>query len=411
MTTSSFAVGNRAAVQMYPRKSNCLCHQPRPLAPEKPFRTHVLSNGDIHIIPVPPKKLMDANDLHTAIEQWPLVCIPGVVDPPVVTAGRSELASKVRFRIPEKIIRIDFCSKVGADDASKVGEILKRVASELADRTSSRLRVAEDGATSMGEATSRHTPLDRRDTPLSRLDTLADIASTRHARHAPAVKETPGLLQPLQTQQWMTTALRIDLDSIDVPESSLRSSLNIVESSSATSSPLSILSDSESDAEVDTMAQMAALREMTTLFKRVSASQPANPVSWSKRKAAVAANLAITGSRQRSTKKLQSASSAVDVAPLQVRSPAASATGAEEILLTGNQVARSGRAEDEGISEARASLLTAYNLAGRYTRESKEIEQLRVIGELMRLKGPDRLLHFMLSPNEPAGAAASSDAS
>ncbi len=91
-------------------------------------------------------------------------------------------------------------------------------------------------------------------------------------------------------------------------------------------------------------------------------------------------------------------------ASAQVGSPAAPATGVKKIILKSNGVARSGKTEPKGISEAQAALRTAYHLAGQYADERREIEQLRAIRELMRLKGPDRLLEFLLSPNEPAGA-------
>lgn len=429
------------------------------IGPGKHFRTRVLNNGDIDIIPDPMEELMGANgitgSLQTGIKEIPLVPIPGVVDSPTLTDGGSKLASKIRYRLPEKVIRTDFWSKLRGDDASKIGSVFYLAADELVHRSPFRLVAAEDGAAPTGEDVSRYRPFGRRDYQRSGLDSLADIASARLAGDALAVKETPGLIRPSRTRQLMATALGIYLDNSDVPESSLRSSLKEPESLESSDSPLSSLSDSESDAGAETAAQNAAQREVATPVKPAQVSQPAqtaqpvqpvqpvqpglseeelikriameaasgvssgDPVRLSKRKAAVAAESAMAASPNTPAKKLRSASPAVRTTPMPVRtgaaagavpasaqvgSPAAPATGVKKIILKSNGVARSGKTEPKGISEAQAALRTAYHLAGQYADERREIEQLRAIRELMRLKGPDRLLEFLLSPNEPAGA-------
>ncbi|SPO43915.1 uncharacterized protein PSANT_01600 [Moesziomyces antarcticus] len=429
------------------------------IGPGKHFRTRVLNNGDIDIIPDPMELLMGANgitgSLQTGIKEVPLVPIPGVVDSPTLTDGGSKLASKIRYRFPEKVIRTDFWSKLRGDDASKIGSVFYLAADELVHRSPFRLVAAEDGAAPTGEDVSRYRPFGRRDYQRSGLDSLADIASARLAGDALAVKETPGLIRPSRTRQLVATALGIDLDNSDVPESSLRSSLDEPESLESSDSPLSSLSDSESDAGAETAAQNAAQREMATPVKPAQVSQPAqtvqpvhpvqpvqpglseeelikriameaasgvssgDPVRLSKRKAAVAAESAMAGSPNTPAKKLRSASPAVSATPtpirtgaaagavpaaVQVGSPAAPATGVKKIILKSNGVARSGKTEPKGVSEAQAALRTAHHLAGQYADERREIEQLRAIRELMRLKGPDRMLEFLLSPNEPAGA-------
>ncbi|KAI3475426.1 hypothetical protein L1887_63194 [Cichorium endivia] len=273
-----------------------------------------------------------------------------------------------------------------------------------------------DGAALTGEDVSRYRPFGRRDYQRSGLDSLADIASARLAGDALAVKETPGLIRPSRTRQLMATALGIYLDNSDVPESSLRSSLKEPESLESSDSPLSSLSDSESDAGAETAAQNAAQREVATPVKPAQVSQAAqaaqpvpsvqpvqpglseeelikriameaasgvssgDPVRLSKRKAAVAAESAMAASPNTPAKKLRSASPAVRTTPTPVRtgaaagavpaaaqvgSPAAPATGVKKIILKSNGVARSGKTEPKGISEAQAALRTAYHLAGQ----------------------------------------------
>ncbi|KAJ1028768.1 hypothetical protein NDA16_001933 [Ustilago loliicola] len=80
------------------------------IGPGKHFRTRVLNNGDIDIIPDPMEELMGANgitgSLQSGIKEIPVV--PGVLDSPALTVGGSKLTSKIRYRFPEKVIRTDF---------------------------------------------------------------------------------------------------------------------------------------------------------------------------------------------------------------------------------------------------------------------------------------------------------------
>lgn len=412
------------------------------IGPGKHFRTRVLNNGDIDIIPDPLEELMGANgitgSLQSGIKEIPLV--PGVIDAPAITEGGSKLASKIRYRFPEKVIRTDFWTKLRADDSNKIGDVFYVAAEEIVHRAPVRLIAAEDGV--KADDGSRFRPFGRRQNALSGLDALADIASSRLKADSLAgdTSVTSSFKRPSRTRQLIATALGIDLTNDDVPESSMRSSLeDSTESStvgSSSDSPLSSLSESESDAapaEASTaasksqpapepstaaVAPVAALSE-EELIKRITLQAATgvsngDPIRLSKRKAAVAAESAIAGSPSTPAKKFRSASPAVTPTPARSATSASAAatpavtvpvevrpasTTTKRITLKTN-----GAAAKDASSESQVALRTAYHLADQYADERKEIEQLRAIRELMKLKGPARMLEFLLSPNEGAGA-------
>ncbi|TKY86657.1 hypothetical protein EX895_004297 [Sporisorium graminicola] len=421
----------------------------RTIGPGKHFRTRVLNNGDIDIIPDPMEELMGANgitgSLQSGIKEIPLV--PGVVDAPALTAEGSKLASKIRYRFPEKVIRTDFWTKLRADDSSKIGDLFYVAAEEIAHRAPVRLVAAEDGANAIDDDDSRFRPFGRRQNALSGLDALADIASSRLKADALAGDESvaTSFKKPSRTRQLIATALGIELTNDDVPESSVRSSLENLSSAASplggsSDSPLSSLSESESDVapvEASTAASSAsqlaseapkaadaapvvALSE-EELIKRIALEAATgvsigDPIRLSKRKAAVAAESAIAGSPSTPAKKLRSDSPAVTPTPARSAasaSPAVAASAAVsvpvEVRPAGTTSKRitlksNGAAAKNALTESQVALRTAYHLADQYADERKEIEQLRAIRELMKLKGPARMLEFLLSPNEGGGA-------
>ncbi|SPO22971.1 uncharacterized protein UTRI_01649 [Ustilago trichophora] len=410
------------------------------IGPGKHFRTRVLNNGDIDIIPDPMEELMGANGITGSLQSGvkEISVVPGVTDAPSVTAGGTRLASKIRYRFPEKVIRTDFWSKLRADDSSKIGSVFYIAADEIAGRVPTRLVAVEEGVT---PDESRYRPFGKREYPLSGLDALADIAATRLIADDLAGGEVEDLCfkRPSKTRQLIATALGIDLQNQDVPESNLRSSLDAPESSdSSTLSPLSSLSESESEvspapapapapatvpapappgpatqpvAPPAPAATAPALSE-EELIKQIaleaaSGVSSGDPIRLSKRKAAVAAESAIAGSPNNTpNKKLRSISPAVTAAtstpaskshtvPVEVRS--------KKITLKANGNATKHKQEkdkhSEQSSESQIALRTAYHLTEQYEEERKEIQQLRAIKELMRLKGHRRMLEFLLSPN------------
>lgn len=411
----------------------------RTIGPGRHFRTRVLNNGDIDIIPDPLDELMGANgitgSLQSGVKEVPVV--PGVVDAPALTQGGSKLTSKIRYRLPEKVIRTDFWSKLRADHASKIGDVFYIAAEEIAHRAPVRLVAIKDGAVS-GDKT-RFRPFGQRDYALNGLDALADIASSR-LKVGELLDDqdgNAGFKKPSRTRQLIATALGIDLTNDSVPESSIRSSLS--DDSAPEASPLS--SRSESDVEMAESAQVSmavaapplATPDTTApavpvaplseeeLIKRIaleaaSGVSRGDPIRLSKRKAAVAAESAIAGSPSTSAKKLRSASPAIMPIPAG-SAPAASAAAhltattpaevrpapsAKRITLKNN----SSNSKAQSQSETQLALGTAYHLSGQYAEERREIEQLRAIRELMKLKGPARMLEFLLSPNDDMPAHA-----
>lgn len=422
------------------------------IGPGKHFRTRVLNNGDIDIIPDPMEELMGANgitgSLQSGIKEIPVV--PGVLDSPALTVGGSKLGSKIRYRFPEKVIRTDFWSKLRADESSSIGTVFYVAADEVTGRVPMRLVAAEDGA--KPDEITRYRPFGKRDHPRSGLDSLADIAAARLAGDELAKKEDASFIKPSKTRQLVMTALGIDLQNEDVPESSVRSSLEDgaeeASSDSSLESPLSSLSESEVEAEqgasISNVSAAAAAAAAATqaipasdpapapvpapaapvlseeeLIKRIAmqASQgvsTGSPIRLSKRKAAVAAESALTTTP--SNKKLRSASPATTATPTPANRAVPSsavatttavptvavevkpATAVKKITLKSNGNGK--QAESKALSEGQTALRMAYHLSEQYADERKEIEQLRAIRELMQLKGADRLLEFLLSPND-----------
>ncbi|KAJ9478411.1 Transcriptional regulatory protein RCO1 [Pseudozyma hubeiensis] len=393
------------------------------IGPGKHFRTRVLNNGDIDIIPDPMEELMGANgitgSLQSGVKEVPVV--PGVLDSPAITEGGSRLASKIRYRFPEKVIRTDFWSKLRADESSKIGDVFYVAAGEVAGRAPVRLIAVEDGP--IAEEDTRFRPFGKRHDAHSGLDALADIATLRlkvddlvSGRNANSSFKTPS-----RTRQLIATAFGIDLTNDDVPESNVRSSLS--DDGSSAESPLSSLS--ESDGEVaeaavaaaapavdEAVASAAAAVSEEEMIKRIAMEaatgvSSGDPIRLSKRKAAVAAESAIAGSPSTpAAKKLRSASPAVTptpsrtiaaapptvTVPIEVR-PASSV---KKITLKSN-----GSTSKAGsLSESQLALRTAYHLSEQYVEERREIEQLRAIRELMKVKGPARMLEFLLAPND-----------
>ncbi|CBQ71712.1 conserved hypothetical protein [Sporisorium reilianum SRZ2] len=424
----------------------------RTIGPGKHFRTRVLNNGDIDIIPDPMEELVGANgitgSLQSGIKEIPL--LPGVIDAPAITDGGSKLASKIRYRFPEKVIRTDFWTKLRADDSSKIGDVFYVAAEEIAHRAPVRLVATEDGATAGGDD-SRFRPFGRRQNALSGLDALADIASSRLKADQLVGDESvaTSFKKPSRTRQLIATALGIDLTNDDVPESSLRSSLEESTESSAvgssSDSPLSSLSESETDAApADASAAAASVSQPAPetpkaaapaaapapapvvalseeeLIKRIALEaatgvSSGDPVRLSKRKAAVAADAAIAGSPSTPAKKLRSDSPAATPTPAHAAAAAPAAvtvpvevrpagTTAKRIITLKTNGSAAAAAKKETLSESQVALRTAYHLADQYADERKEIEQLRAIRELMKLKGPARMMEFLLSPNEGDGA-------
>lgn len=405
------------------------------IGPGKHFRTRVLNNGDIDIIPDPMEELMGVNGVTGSLQSGvkDALLVPGVIDSPALTSGGSKLTSKIRYRFPEKVIRTDFWSKLRADDSAKIGSVFYVAAEEIAHRTPVRVVVADDGAEE--EVMTRYRPFGKREYPRSGLDSLADIAAARLAGDKLAETEDASLVRPSRTRQLVETALGIDLTNDDVPESSMRSSLELPESTGANSSglesPLSSLSSSsEGEASapasaVPPPAASAAEPENTVpaapvapaplseeeLIKRIAMQAASGvtggePVRLSKRKAAVAAESAIHGSpastpnkKPRASSPLVTASPAPNAFPtIAARTPVVSVP--IEVRPASMRKGDAKESQEEQLSEAQAAVRTASHLAEQYREERKEIEQLRAIRELMKLKGKDRLLEFLLSPNE-----------
>lgn len=416
------------------------------IGPGKHFRTRVLNNGDIDIIPDPMEELLGVNGITGSLQSGikEVAIVPGVVDSPALTAGGTKLASKIRYRFPEKVIRTDFWSKLQADDSSKIGSIFYVAASEITHRSPVRLVAADDDVVPDMDATTRYRPFGRREYPRSGLDSLADIAAARLAADELALTEDPKLVRPSRTRQLIATALGIDLTNDDVPESSMRSSLDeVTESSppSSSESPLSSLTDSENDvsakgtdasagapapqpAAPETPSMQSATASAPTLseeelVKRIALEaatgvSSGDPIRLSKRKAAVAAESAIAGSPTTPAKKLRSASPAVTTTPARGSAVPVEArpTTVKKITVKTNgpaakKEAKEGRGRGMEMPESQAALRMAYHLADQYAEERKEIEQLRAIRELMKLKGPARMLEFLLSPNVESESSAS----
>ncbi|CCF53643.1 hypothetical protein NDA11_004922 [Ustilago hordei] len=407
------------------------------IGPGKHFRTRVLNNGDIDIIPDTTEGLMGANGITGSLQSGikEIAVVPGVVDLPSLTAGGSKLASKIRYRFPEKVIRTDFWSKLKADDANSIGTVFYVAAAEVAGRSPIRLVAAEDEAKPGHEdGLTRYRPFGRRDYPRSGLDSLADIAAARLAGDEAAKKQDSSLIQPSKTRQLVMTALGIDLQNEDVPESSVRSSLED-EDETSPDSPLSSLSDSEVEAEngaapatgpaaapvavpQDAPAPPTAHSPAATgpalseeeLIKRIAAQasqgvSSGSPIRLSKRKAAVAAESALSTTPV--NKKLRSASPAVTPSPATRVLPPSAATPTVSVEIrpapAGKKITLKTNGKEkqaEEMMEAKTAMRMAYHLSEQYADERKEIEQLRAIRELMRLKGPDRLLEFLLAPND-----------
>ncbi|EST07480.2 Zinc finger, PHD-finger [Kalmanozyma brasiliensis GHG001] len=351
------------------------------IGPGKHFRTRVLNNGDIDIIPDPMELLMGGNgitgSLQSGVKDVPVV--PGVVDSPALTAGGSKLASKIRFRFPEKVIRTDFWSKVRGDQASKIGDVFY-VAAEEAGLVPTRLIALEDGVTPGDEL--RYRPFGKRDYALSGLDALADIASSR-LKTEDLPLNTGAFVQPSRTRHLIHTALGINLSSDDIPESSIRASLTDLDSSE---SPLSSLSDSDEPAPTPLAPSTTTALSEEEQIKRLTAAAASavssgEPPRLSKRKAAVAAESAISGSP---AKKARSASPTPVPVAVEVRPTG----GGKKITLKPT------------LSESQVALRTAHHLAGQHAEERREMEQLRAVRELMRVKGVARLMEFLLSPND-----------
>nr|CDI52373.1 phd zn-finger protein [Melanopsichium pennsylvanicum 4] len=409
------------------------------IGPRKHFRTRVLNNGDIDIIPDPMEELMGANGITGSLQSGvkEIIVVPGVIDAPSLTAGGSKLASKIKYRFPEKVIRTDFWSKLRADEAASIGSVFYIAADEIVHKTPTRLVAMQDG---VSPTESRYRPFGQRQYPLSGLDALADIATTRLSTDHLVSHESEDLAFkiPSRTRQLVATALGIDLTNEDVPESNLRSNLDFRESSSDdSSSELSSLSETpESSPSIPAFApestpapapapelvapaaQTSAVQHNGTLSEEELIKQIAreaatgvssgDPIRLSKRKAAVAAESAIAGSPNTPNKKLRSASPAnvaltpapkVATVPLEIKSKKISLKAILNGTGSKGKEKVNDKVMDKGLNESQVALRTAYHLAEQFAEERKEIEQLRAIKELMQLKGQRRLLEFLLSPN------------
>lgn len=394
------------------------------IGPGKHFRTRVLNNGDIDIIPDPMEELMGANGISGSLQSGikDISVIPGVVDEPSLTEGGSKMASRIRYRFPEKVIRTDFWSKLRADEATSIGSVFYVAAEEVVGRTPVRFVAREEDA-SLDDG--RYRPFGKREYARSGLDSLADIAAARLVGDGLAKAEkNPDFIRPSRTRQLIATALGIDLQNDQVPESSIRSSLDEPQASSSAASgsslesPLSSLSESETEPEAtkgDSVAPAVAVPEPAPpalseeeLVKRIAAEAASTvnsgePLRLTKRKAAVAAESALAGTPTPVAKKMRPASPATTTVSVEVKpaAPAAGAGGKKITIKSNGVVVRSKQKEAaEGLTESQSALRKAYFLAEQHEAERKEVEQLRAIKELMRIKGPGRLLEFLLSPNE-----------
>lgn len=394
----------------------------RNIGPGKHFRTRVLNNGDIDIIPDPLEELMGVDGRSGSLDS-------GIEEASSRNgSGDAALAPKLRYRYPEKVIQTDFWTRVRGNDSSKIGSIFYIAAQELGGKRPARVVAQTESV--MQAVESRFRPFGQREYARSGLDSLADIAIARLVGDELADKDVPELVRPSRTRELIATALGIDLTNEDVPESNMRTSLDDdakPESSMLVDpldSPLSSLEESDGDDVIFVSSKRSTLEpaiapvpsqseeEEIKRIAREAASGEAGRLS--KRKAAVAAETALSTSAMPNNKKARSGSPAVAPAvsngngtKITLRK-SQGGTGAQAFLSTAPS---SDKPKTVMAEEVAQTLQIASHMTEQHAAELKEIESLRAIKELMKVKGFSRTLEFLLSPNDDNRTASATEES
>lgn len=388
----------------------------RTIGPGKHFRTRVLNNGDIDIIPDPLEELMGVDGRSGSLDS-------GVEDVFTTARGQATMASKLRYRYPEKVIQTDFWTRIRGNDSSKIGSVFYVAASELGGKRPVRVVAGEESAVEAVE--SRYRPVGFREYARSGLDSLADIAIARLVGDELANTDLPELLRPSRTRQLVATALGIELTNDDVQESNMRTSLDD-DSHASTSmlldsldSPLSSLEESEGDEVIyvsskrngvdPAVVSVPALSEEEEVKRIAREAASGEAGRLSKRKAAVAAETAMSSVPNSSNKKPRSSSPAPASATsngngtkITLRKSMGTGGGSQAFLSTNSSSINS---KPELSAELAQTLQVASHMTEQHAAELKEIESLRAIKELLKVKGFSRTLEFLLSPNDDAAAA------
>ncbi|PWZ00775.1 hypothetical protein BCV70DRAFT_200037, partial [Testicularia cyperi] len=421
------------------------------IGPGRHFRTRVVNNGDIDIIPDPLELLMGGDGRTGSLQE-------GVGDDACLPrSGKkvSQQAGSIRYRYPERVITTDFWTKVGGDQSSKIASIFYVAVEEaglLPTRLITRSGNARLDSSVSSHANGRYRPFGERDYPRSGLDALADIAHSRLVAKEVTQGVVVDLVRPSRTRQLVATALGIELTNEDVPESNVRDSLSDddavdhVQNTDLDDSPLSSVDESETDEpdkaksgaqdgtetqslDVTTSAlpsvAAAALSEEEQIkqiaMQAASGVSDGEPLRLAKRKAAVVAESALVSSPAPASNKkargdLTSAANGVAPSPSgkapgrrdrSGRSSISAAAAEETATLTasrrnGNLATSNGK--KASINGERTELEETLGIAQQMREQSeaqrKEIEQLRAIAKLIELKGFDRTMEFVLTSNE-----------
>ena len=328
------------------------------IGPGKHYRTRVLNNGDIDIIPDPLDHYFGPDGSGRSLGAgWD--GIPGLTNGRPSTSGGSVLTTKYKYRVPEKVIRSDFWSKVGADDSSKIGDVFYVAAEALAGRRGARVILADDEDD--GLPGSRYRPFGQRDYPRSGLDSLADIAIARLMSDSLIQDEHVEYVRPSRTRKLIETALQLELPgNDDVPESSLRASLTESETQPKR----------KRAAEEDALGGTSPLTDLSGDDEKESG--PARR-TLPRRSAAAAADAAIVSGKKARTSPEPAARSDSDE---RNQEPTPHGHAFEDLLATKYDSAF---------------------LSSQHEQQQRQVEQLRAVQELMKLKGPGKLLEFLLS--------------
>ncbi|KAN0063355.1 hypothetical protein ACQY0O_004521 [Thecaphora frezii] len=423
----------------------------------KHYRTRVLNNGDIDIIPDPMDEFFGPDGTGRSLSQG-FEEIAGVYNGRSTSATGSVLTTKYRFRLPEKVIRTDFWNKVGGNDAAKIGDIFYVAAEDIvAGRHGVRITLANDQAPPLPG--SRYRPFGRRDYPRAGLDALADVAIARLMSEELGRGDGVDYVRPSRTRRLIETALEVEMPSNDeVPESSLRASLDSDGDDdndenglgvgvrpaarakaagsardrratskrkrndggeSDASSSLTDLSDHESNGNgVPTPSKAAApLPQTPRLGRAALAGMPTPRRGASKRSAAAAAEAAIqaggggsgnvpnTITRPRSSSHAVVSSTSTAAAAGATCGSSSSAVGStpqpgaskkRQRTEAAAAAATAGGDKDDD-EELRLTMHDAAVLRQQHEEQRRELQQLRAVRELMKIKGPGKLLEFLLA--------------
>ncbi|EPQ26492.1 uncharacterized protein PFL1_05814 [Pseudozyma flocculosa PF-1] len=415
------------------------------IGPGRHYRTRVLNNGDIDIIPDPLDTFFGAEGVGRSLEKgWD--GIAGVTDAYVTNSGGSVLTTKYRYRLPEKVIRTDFWNKVGGSDPARIGDIFYVAAQDIASgRHGARVSLASDRSEPL--AGTRYRPFGQRDYPRSGLDSLADIAIARLLSDELAHTDHVDYVRPSRTRKLIETALQVEIPTNDeVPESSLRASLeeeeedrklagdgadlDTVEAAGAVaatmtadperrgdsarnkrkrddkgadsdaSSSLTDLSDDEDDSGTASTSVQQAKAVVPQTPRNAAPAASAGRMSTPR--PGSAAPPATPGAASGGAKKRQrldtGASSSIGSTSASASSSALLPSALSSSTGSGTRATTTSAADAAADAELRTAKHDAAVLRDQYEQQKREVEQLRAVQELMRIKGPGKLLEFLLAP-------------